>query len=131
MSTPKLFQQHKLGRMQLQHRVVMPGLTRNRAGRDGIVTDTIVEHYRMRAAVPGTFLRTEATYVLEQDAGLPWRGLPGIWNDEQTAAWKKVRKTLLARGNRVIRLICGTTRLLVPFTQRDRLFSARYGRLDV
>ena len=87
---PKLFQPLRVGRMDLHHRIVMPPLTRNRATSGHLVTDPHVEHYALRAAVPGTFLITEATYVTPRDAGSDWRNTPGIWSDEQIAAWKKV-----------------------------------------
>ncbi|KAI0034457.1 FMN-linked oxidoreductase [Vararia minispora EC-137] len=85
-----LFQPIQLGRYTLQHRVVMPALTRNRALNDHAVDERTVEHYAARAAVPGTLLITEATFVARRNAGIPnWATTPGIWSAEQIQAWKK------------------------------------------
>ncbi|KAI0314930.1 NADH:flavin oxidoreductase/NADH oxidase [Amylostereum chailletii] len=100
MALSTLFQPYKLGRINLQHRVIMPALTRNRADRPThVVGDAVVEHYAQRAAVPGTLLTAEATHIAQQDAGLPWRGTPGIWSDDQIAGWKKVVDTVHAKGS--------------------------------
>ena len=85
---PKLFQPVKVGDITLGHRVVMAPLTRHRADKDYVHTDLAVTYYAQRASVPGTLLITEATFIA------PFAGLfdqvPGIWNDAQIAAWKKV-----------------------------------------
>jgi NADPH2 dehydrogenase len=87
----KLFQPIQVGRNLLRHRVVMPPLTRNRANKEHVVGDDVVEHYAQRAAVPGTLIITEATYIARRNAGLSnWATTPGIWSSEQIAAWKKV-----------------------------------------
>lgn len=93
--TAKLFQPTRVGRMDLQHRVVMPPLTRNRADSNHVVGDIHVEHYALRATVPGTLIITEATYVTPRDAGLEWYNTPGLYSPEQIAAWKKVRTIVL------------------------------------
>ena len=88
----KLFQPIRVGRMDLRHRVVMPALTRNRTLPDHTVTDAHVEHYGLRASVPGTLLITEATFAIPSDvAGTGWRFTPAMLTSEQAAAWKKVR----------------------------------------
>ena len=89
-SDSKLFEPFKLGRMQLQHRLVLPPLTRNRATRSHLPTDMQVEYYSRRAQVPGSFLITEATYVDRRGSGLVYMATPGQYNDEHVAAWKKV-----------------------------------------
>ncbi|KAI0321038.1 FMN-linked oxidoreductase [Amylostereum chailletii] len=85
--------------MDLQHRVVMPPLTRNRADNNHVVGDHHIEHYALRATVPGTLLITEATYVTPRDAGLELRNTPGIYSSEQVAAWKKVVDAVHAKGS--------------------------------
>jgi 2,4-dienoyl-CoA reductase-like NADH-dependent reductase (Old Yellow Enzyme family) len=37
---------------------------------------------------PGTLLITEATFIAQEAGG--YRNVPGIWNEEQIAAWKQV-----------------------------------------
>ena len=91
MSTSRLFQPIQVGRLTLQHRVVMPALTRNRVDKDTrVVGDDVVEHYSLRATVPGTLLIAEATYISPEGAAFPtWQYTPGAWSPEQIKAWKK------------------------------------------
>ncbi|KAI9058709.1 NADH:flavin oxidoreductase/NADH oxidase [Trametes sanguinea] len=94
---PKLFQPVKVGDITLGHRVVMAPLTRHRADKDYVHTDLAVTYYAQRASVPGTLLITEATFIA------PFAGLfdqvPGIWNDAQIAAWKKIVDAVHAKGS--------------------------------
>ncbi|KAI9065374.1 NADH:flavin oxidoreductase/NADH oxidase [Trametes sanguinea] len=97
---PKLFQPVTVGDMSLAHRVVMAPLTRCRANNRHVHGDLAVEYYAQRASVPGTLLITEATYIAPQTVGHPLGPtLPGIWSDEQIAAWKKVVDAVHARGS--------------------------------
>lgn len=89
MSTPKLFTPIDVGPNTLQHRVVLAPLTRLRARKDHVPSEMTVEHYEQRARVRGTLLVTEATLISPRAGG--YRNVPGIWNDEQIAAWKLVR----------------------------------------
>ena len=88
MSQPKLFTPLKVGDSTLQHRVVMAPLTRFRATDKHVPTPLMAEYYAQRASTPGTLLITEATFITAWAGGYP--NVPGIWNDEQIAAWKKV-----------------------------------------
>ena len=92
-STPALFQPVQIGDITLGHRVVLAPLTRFRADSAHVHTDMGVEYYRQRAAVRGTLLISEATYIAPQAGGMP--NVPGIWNDAQIAAWKKVRRSVI------------------------------------
>ena len=87
---PTLFQPIKVGDITLAHRIVYAPLTRLRANNRGVHTDLAVEHYAQRASVPGTLLITEAT-LISHAAGGRSAHTPGVWNDEQIAAWKRVR----------------------------------------
>jgi 2,4-dienoyl-CoA reductase-like NADH-dependent reductase (Old Yellow Enzyme family) len=49
----------------------------------------VVERYAARASIPGTLLISEATYITHKASGDSFN-VPGIWSDEQAAAWKKV-----------------------------------------
>ncbi|KAI0355742.1 NADH:flavin oxidoreductase/NADH oxidase [Trametes cingulata] len=96
-STPKLFQPIQVGDITLGHRVVLAPLTRLRADSAHVHTDLGVEYYKQRASVPGTLLITEATYIKGQAGGMP--NVPGIWNDAQIAAWKKITDAVHAKGS--------------------------------
>lgn len=92
-TVPKLFQPVQVGDLTLAHRVVLAPLTRLRANDKHVHGDLAVEYYSQRGSVPGTLLVTEATYIA------PWAGsvsvhIPGIWNEDQIAAWKRVSSTV-------------------------------------
>ncbi|VDB95567.1 unnamed protein product [Peniophora sp. CBMAI 1063] len=99
MSASRLFQPVQVGRMQLQRRLIQPALTRNRVDKTTrIVGDDVVQHYALRATVPGTLLIAEATFMTPQSAALPnWQYTPGAWTSEQVAGWKKVVDAVHAR----------------------------------
>lgn len=94
-STPanaKHFQALKVGSMLLQHCNVLAPLTRFRADAAHVHTDLGVEYYAQCASIPGSLLISEAT-IISPDAG-GYDYVPGIYNEAQIAAWKKVRYTL-------------------------------------
>ncbi|KAI0826125.1 FMN-linked oxidoreductase [Irpex lacteus] len=98
MSEPKLFTPVKVGDVTLQHRVVLAPLTRFRADDNYVpLTNLVAEHYAERAAVRGTMLITEATFIAPQAGGYP--SVPGIWSPEQIAAWKVVVDAVHERGS--------------------------------
>lgn len=88
MSGSRLFKPLKVGSVELQHRVAMAPLTRFRADDNHVILPMAAEYYGQRASVPGTLLITEATFVGHQYGGYP--NAPGIYNQEQIDAWKKV-----------------------------------------
>lgn len=88
-STSALFKPLRVGRSDLQNRVVMAPLTRFRADEKHVPMQPLVsEYYSQRASAPGTLLITEATFIAPQATGYP--RAPGIWSQEQIASWKKV-----------------------------------------
>jgi NADPH2 dehydrogenase len=94
MST--MFQPIQLGKLQLQHRVVLAPMTRLRTTPGGAPkTDLVKEFYAQRANTPGTLLVTEETLISAKASGFP--GAPGIWTDEQVDAWKEVSGLQLER----------------------------------
>ncbi|CAI8508487.1 unnamed protein product [Hanseniaspora opuntiae] len=48
----------------------------------------VEEYYYQRSKRPGTLLVSEATYISAAAGGDDY--IPGIWNDKQTGAWKKI-----------------------------------------
>ena len=90
MATSRLFQPIQVGNVTPQHRVVMAPLTRYRANNKHTHTDLAVEHYSARAGIPGTLIISEATFIAHKASGDSFHS-PGIWSDEQVAAWKRVR----------------------------------------
>ncbi len=96
-SQSNLFRPIKCGQMDLKHRVVMAPLTRFRADDQHVHTEIAAEYYQQRACVPGTLLITEATFISEAAGGFP--NVPGIYNDAQVTAWKKITDAVHAKGS--------------------------------
>ncbi len=102
-STPEgagqsLLEPYMLGDLPLRNRVVMAPLTRTRADNPGHVpTDLMREYYEQRATAG--FIISEGTWVSEEGQG--WHGAPGIYNQEQGRAWKRVTDAVHAQGGRI------------------------------
>ncbi|KAM0789173.1 hypothetical protein ACM66B_000021 [Microbotryomycetes sp. NB124-2] len=94
---PALWQPLKVGDIELKHRIVMAPLTRARADDKRAHHDVAVEYYGQRASEPGTLLISEATFISPQAAG--WPHAPGIYTDEQVAAWKKIVDEVHAKNS--------------------------------
>ncbi|KAG2199240.1 hypothetical protein INT47_010615 [Mucor saturninus] len=95
MSTPALFSPIKIGKNQLEHRVVLAPLTRFRADENAVPTDLQVEYYAQRAT-KGGLLITEATFITHKAGSYPHA--PGIYSQDQIAGWKKVTDAVHAKG---------------------------------
>ena len=95
MPQSKLFSPIQVGSLDLSHRIVLAPLTRLRANAEHVPGELAIEYYTQRASVPGTLLISEGTLIAAQATGLPH--VPGIWNDAQISAWKKVRTPMQAR----------------------------------
>ncbi|KAF9552221.1 NADH:flavin oxidoreductase/NADH oxidase [Agrocybe pediades] len=99
MSSPKLFQPMKVGTSPLKHRVALAPMTRYRASRkEHVPTIPLMEaYYSQRGSRPGTLLVTEATFIAPQAAG--YDNAPGIWNEAQIKAWRKITDAVHAKGS--------------------------------
>ncbi|GMY36414.1 12-oxophytodienoate reductase 3 [Fagus crenata] len=89
-----LFTPYKMGNFNLSHRVVLAPMTRCRA-LNGIPQPGLAEYYAQRST-NGGFLITEGTLTSNTAAGFPH--VPGIYNEEQVEAWKKVVDAVHAKG---------------------------------
>lgn len=92
----RLFKPLKIGDMDIQHRIGMAPLTRCRASHDRVPTPLMKEYYAQRCAVPGTLLISEGTFVSANCGGFP--SAPGIWREDQVAAWKTITDEVHSRG---------------------------------
>ncbi|OAA68548.1 Aldolase-type TIM barrel [Niveomyces insectorum RCEF 264] len=97
MDNSRLFKPTKLGAITLQHRVGMCPLTRFRASAEHVPTPSMVEYYEQRGSVPGTLLVTEGTFISAAHGG--YNLVPGIWNTEQIAAWRRVTDAVHRKGS--------------------------------
>ncbi|KAF4601708.1 hypothetical protein EYR40_004907 [Pleurotus pulmonarius] len=113
MSSSKLFQPTKVGRMTLQHRIALAPLTRNRVDKEGTpLLPIIADYYAQRASMPGTFLIAEGTIVAHKASGMDH--FPGIWSDEQIASWKKITDSVHARGSYIYLQLAAFGRSAMP-----------------
>ena len=94
----KLFESVQIGAIGAPNRVVMAPLTRGRATRDHVPTPIMVDYYRQRAGAG--LIISEATGISRQ--GLGWPYAPGIWSDEQVAAWQPVTQAVHDAGGWII-----------------------------
>ena len=93
-----LFDAIQLGAITAPNRVLMAPLTRGRADA-GFVPSADMQIYYAQRASAGLII-SEATGISVE--GLGWPSAPGIWSDEQTAAWKPVTDAVHAAGGRII-----------------------------
>ncbi|KAJ7617526.1 hypothetical protein DFH06DRAFT_104087 [Mycena polygramma] len=96
----KLFQPTPVGDIKLGHRVVFAPATRFRSDKNHVPLPHVDEYYEQRGSTPGTLLITEATLIAPRAGG--YGNVPGIWSDEQIAAWKKVTDRVHGKGSYII-----------------------------
>jgi NADPH2 dehydrogenase len=75
----------------------MAPLTRFRADDNHVPLPFVGTYYAQRGSVPGTLLITEATFITKRAGGYP--NVPGIYNQDQIAAWRKVTDAVHAKGS--------------------------------
>lgn len=89
----------RVGDMELEHRIVMAPMTRQRTQpTEFIPNNDMVEYYSQRASV-GAFLITEAAMISPNASGY-W-GAAGIYSEEQIAGWIKVTDAVHAKGAKI------------------------------
>ena len=113
MADKKFFQPFDLGPLHLANRAVMAPLTRSRATSDGVPKDMHVEYYRQRAGAG--LIISEATNISEEGRGYAWT--PGIFNDQQVTAWKKVTDAVHAEGGKIVLQLWHVGRISHPDLQ--------------
>jgi N-ethylmaleimide reductase len=72
----------------------MAPMTRSRANKNGIVSDSTILYYTQRASAG--LIISEAINISEQALGSPLT--PGVYTPEQIAAWKKVTQAVHEKG---------------------------------
>ncbi len=92
-----LFSPVSLGDYTLRNRVVMAPMTRSRADAQGVPSPLAIEYYASRA--DAGLLITEGTGSSLMAMG--YARSPGIYNDAQIAAWRKITDAVHARGGRI------------------------------
>lgn len=95
---PNLFDPLQFGAITAPNRVLMAPLTRGRATRAHVPTPIMATYYAQRASAG--LIISEATGISQQ--GLGWPFAPGLWSDEQAAAWAPVTAAVHAAGGRIV-----------------------------
>jgi N-ethylmaleimide reductase len=95
--TRPLFSPFTLGDLELNNRMIMAPMTRNRAGEGNAPTDMNATYYQQRASAG--LIISEATQVSEEGIGYP--GTPGIHSKAQVNGWKKVTDAVHAKGGKM------------------------------
>lgn len=85
----------------------MAAMTRGRSDINGLVGDMTVEYYTQRASAGLLF--SEAIRISEEATGSPLT--PGIFTDQQIAAWKKVTTAVHDKGGVIIAQLWHTGRM--------------------
>jgi N-ethylmaleimide reductase len=98
MSTDSLFKRVTLGALSLPNRIIMPALTRMRAGSGGVPNALNAEYYAQRASAGLNI--AEATAVSVQGHGYPQ--MPGIHTAAQIEGWRLVTQFVHAGGGRIV-----------------------------
>ncbi len=92
-----LFTPLTLGSVSLRNRIVMAPMTRSRADAKGVLSSLTAEYYGARA--DAGLIITEGTGTSEM--GMGYARTPGIYNEEQVAAWKMITDAVHAKGGKI------------------------------
>jgi N-ethylmaleimide reductase len=93
-----LYEPTRVGSIEVDNRIFLAPLTRNRSKDDFSPNDLAPEYYAQRAS--GGLLITEASQVSPEAIG--YINTPGIYNDAQVAGWKKVTDAVHAAGGKIV-----------------------------
>jgi len=105
-----LFDPITLGAIHAPNRIMMAPLTRGRATRSHVPTPLMSDYYRQRASAG--LIITEATGISPQ--GLGWPFAPGLWSEEQVAAWRPIVQGVHEAGGRIVAQLWHMGRLVHP-----------------
>lgn len=95
---PDLFTPLEAGNLHLNNRILMAPLTRCRADEGHVPSDIMATHYAQRAT--SGLLIAEATMIMEGCSAF-WKE-PGIYNEAQVAAWKRVTDAVHHAGGKIV-----------------------------
>ncbi|KAI5917476.1 NADPH dehydrogenase [Camillea tinctor] len=123
MPESRLFKPLQVGNVTLQHRIALAPLTRFRADDKHVPLPFVKDYYAQRGSVPGTLLVSEATLISPQAGG--YSSVPGIWSQEQIAAWKQVTKAVHENGSFIFLQLWALGRVAMPEELRKEGFKVK------
>src|SRR6478735_1054724 len=94
MTASSLWQPLTLGRVDLDHRLALAPMTRNRAEPDGTPGPLVAEYYGQRASLG--LIITEGTQPSADGQG--YLNTPGIYTPEHVAGWSRVTDAVHENG---------------------------------
>lgn len=98
MPAPTLFDPVALGSLRLANRIVMAPMTRSRADEGDRPTDLHVDYYAQRA--DAGLIVSEG--IQPSIVGKGYARTPGLYDDSQVAAWRKVTDAVHAHGGVIV-----------------------------
>jgi N-ethylmaleimide reductase len=110
-----LFAPVQLGRLQLNHRVVMAPLTRMRAEQPGNVPGRLAAEYYGQRASAGGLIVSEATQIHPTGQGYP--ATPGLHTAEQVDGWRRVTDAVHGEGGLIVAQLWHVGRISNPAFQ--------------
>ncbi len=96
MHLPNLFSKYTLGTLELNNRIVMAPMTRCRAI-NNMPNELMATYYKQRSGAG--LIVTEGTSPSPN--GLGYIRIPGLFNEEQAEAWKKVTNAVHGSGGKI------------------------------
>ena len=103
----KLLESVKIGNQLLNNSMAMAPMTRSRASFDGVVSESTILYYAQRASAG--LIISEGINISKQATGSPLT--PGIYNEEQINAWKKVTQAVHEKGGAIYAQLWHTGRV--------------------
>jgi N-ethylmaleimide reductase len=110
-----VFEPYRMGPIDLANRVVMAPMTRSRAGEGDVVQAFTAEYYAQRASAG--LIISEGTFISPQGKG--YALTPGIFTDDQVAAWTVVTDAVHAEGGKIFAQLWHVGRISHPSLQPD------------
>lgn len=110
MSPSLLLSSTQLGPLTLANRAVMSPMTRSRAVEANTPNDLMAQYYAQRA--DAGLIITEGTSPSPNGTG--YARIPGLWNEHQATAWKKITDGVHARGGHIFVQLMHTGRVGHP-----------------
>ena len=107
---PTLFESIRVGKMNLDNRIIMAPMTRGRADDAGVQPTYVAEYYRQRASAG--LIITEATNISPMAKG--YVRTPGIYTAEQVESWRRVTDAVHSQGGKIFLQTFHTGRIALP-----------------
>lgn len=89
-----LFNPYRMGMLTIRNRIVMPPMSRARAGKGEVATPAMATYYQQRASAG--LIISESTQISEQGRGYAWT--PGIHTRPQLEGWQQVTQAVHEEG---------------------------------